>query len=374
MLETNKKQNFYLAIIASGIVIGFLYYAQSILIPLVIAIFVAYLLYPLAEFLDRLKIPTWLNIIIIVLLTVLIILTFGYILYKQSELFVRDWPMYRERLTELIETGWYRLQTVFQSSQTTGTEYKPMPQPKLPKFISEEELVKLLSKVVLPLSSLVSTLILILIIAYFIVYTRHSLHSKLEMLLGKEKSDRAIQMAKDVSIAVQNYILGRAIIMVILILLTTVGLWLIGVKYAFLWGIVVAVLNWIPLVGVIIATLMPTLVALVQFPTILPAIWVVILYTVIQLFENMILSPILLGEKVNLSPLVVLIAFMFWSWLWGVMGAILAIPITATMKVICDRIDSLKPLGIILGSGIPPKSNSKAIADDYSQKLEKSER
>jgi predicted PurR-regulated permease PerM len=356
MTEIDKKQNFYLAIIASGIIIGFLYYAQSIIIPLVVAVFVAYLLYPLAEFLDRLKIPTWLNIIIIVLLTVLIILTFGYILYKQIELFARDWPIYQERLTALSETSWQRLHNLFQSQQSSGiTSYEPIAKPALPKFISEEEIVKLLPRVVLPLSSLLSTIILILIIAYFLVFTRQTIHTKLDMLLGEEKSTRAIQMAKGVSIAVQNYILGRAIIMVILATLTTIGLWIIGVNYAFLWGIVIALLNWIPLVGVIIATLMPTLIALVQFPTIWPAVWVVILYMVIQLFENMWLSPILLGEKVNLSPVIVLIAFMFWSWLWGIMGAILAVPITATIKVICDRIDSLKPIGIFLSSGTLPK-------------------
>jgi predicted PurR-regulated permease PerM len=89
--------------------------------------------------------------------------------------------------------------------------------------------------------------------------------------------------------------------------------------------------------------------ALIQSDSLWLPIGVAIFFTVVQIIESNIVTPKVLGDKVNLSPLAVLIASMYWGWLWGGIGVILAVPITAALKVVCDHIDSLKPIGILLG-------------------------
>jgi AI-2 transport protein TqsA len=366
MPSLTKRESISLTILATGAIIVFCYYAQSILIPVIAAIYIAYLFYPLAEFFDKLRFPKWINIILVVLLTFFIIFSFGYLFFKQVQLFLKDWTVYQERLSTLFNTWWFHLHSVLQSidktaplttapSLSTSTAVTPEHPVSLARFFTDDQIFTYLPKVFIPISTLISTIVIVLVIAFFIIYTRVSLKQKLADLLGERNSVRTLDILREISSAVQNYILGRAIIMVFIASTTTIGLSIIGVKYAFLWGIVIALLNWIPFFGVLIATIMPVLVALVQFPTIWPAIWVVIIYTVIQLVDNLLLSPILLGDRVNLNPIIVLISFMFWTWLWGVMGAILAVPITATIKVICDQIESLKPVSIILSGGITQK-------------------
>jgi predicted PurR-regulated permease PerM len=93
----------------------------------------------------------------------------------------------------------------------------------------------------------------------------------------------------------------------------------------------------------------PSIVAAIQFKALMPVLWVVIAYAATQSIEGNYVTPKLIGEKVNLSPLAVLAGVMYWIWLWGVVGIIVAIPITAAIKIICDHIDSLRPIGVILG-------------------------
>jgi AI-2 transport protein TqsA len=366
MPSLTKRESISLTILAIGAIIVFCYYAQSILIPIIAAIYIAYLIYPLAEFFDKLRFPKWINIIIVVLLTFFLIFSISYLFFKQIQLFLKSWTVYQERLSTLFNSWWLQLHTLLQTIEKTpvpntaqslsATAAPPYEHPTLiARFFTDDQIFTYLPKVFIPISTLITTIVIVLVIAFFLIYTQVSLKQKLADLLGEHNASKTMNIIREVSFAVQNYILGRAIIMAFIAITTTIGLSIIGVKYAFLWGIVIALLNWIPFFGVLIATIMPVLVALVQFPTIWPAIWVVILYTVVQLIDNLLLSPILLGEKVNLNPIIVLISFMFWTWLWGIMGAILAVPITATIKVICDQIDSLKPISIILSGGITRK-------------------
>ena len=131
-----------------------------------------------------------------------------------------------------------------------------------------------------------------------------------------------------------------------------IGLTIIGVKYAFIWGLLAGVMNLIPYVGPLIALIPPLVVAGVQFNAILPMVWVLILYEVLQILEGNLITPRVMGHSLNLSPFALLAATMYWAWLWGAIGVILAIPITAAIKVICDHIEPLEPIGILLGGKV----------------------
>ena len=135
----------------------------------------------------------------------------------------------------------------------------------------------------------------------------------------------------------------------VLSLVFTLGLLLLGVNYPYIWGPLAGIANLIPFLGSVLGAVPPVIMALIQSDGLLKPILVIIFFTIVQLIESNLVSPKIMGDKVNLSPLAVLIASLYWGWLWGGIGIVLAVPITAALKVVCDHVETLKPIGILLG-------------------------
>jgi predicted PurR-regulated permease PerM len=124
------------------------------------------------------------------------------------------------------------------------------------------------------------------------------------------------------------------------------------VDFAVTWGALAFFLNFIPTVGSIAASLPPILLALVQFyPSIWPGVFTLLSILTIQLGMGNGIAPKVLGDQLNLSPVVILLSLLFWGWLWGVVGALLSVPITAALKIVCENIESLQPISVMMGSG-----------------------
>jgi predicted PurR-regulated permease PerM len=126
----------------------------------------------------------------------------------------------------------------------------------------------------------------------------------------------------------------------------------IGVDFAVTWGALAFFLNFIPTVGSILASIPPVLLALVQFyPSLWPAVITLLAVTTIQMGMGNALAPKVMGDQLNLSPVVVLLSLLFWGWLWGIVGALISIPIAAAIKIVCENIKTLHPISVMMGSG-----------------------
>lgn len=139
----------------------------------------------------------------------------------------------------------------------------------------------------------------------------------------------------------------------IIAILNSVGLLIIGLKYAIILGVIGALLNVIPYVGALLAIMIYILIALVTKNSISYVFYVVILYTIVQLIDNNWIVPKLIGSKVKINALVTIIAVIVGGALWGISGMFLSIPIIAILKIIFDHIDTLKPWGFLLGDTMP---------------------
>jgi predicted PurR-regulated permease PerM len=118
------------------------------------------------------------------------------------------------------------------------------------------------------------------------------------------------------------------------------------------WGALAFFLNFIPTVGSIVASIPPILLALVQFyPSLWPGVVTLLSMMTIQLGMGNALAPKVMGDQLNLSPVVVLLSLLFWGWLWGIVGALLSIPIAAAIKIVCENIETLHPISVMMGSG-----------------------
>ncbi len=184
---------------------------------------------------------------------------------------------------------------------------------------------------------------------FFILNDQHMLKNKLIRAFSKSKERTGVEIMEKVNKQIQGFLLVKFGTSFVLAIFLTLGLLIIGVNYAYVWGPLAGVLNLIPYVGPIIGAIPPLIVAAIQFKAWMPVIWVLILFLVFQNLEGNLVTPKLMGDKLNLSPLAILVSVMFWTWLWGAIGILLAIPITASAKVICDHVEALQPIGILLG-------------------------
>ena len=151
---------------------------------------------------------------------------------------------------------------------------------------------------------------------------------------------RAVEISHGIQQNISNYLFSVSLINIGLGIVVSGGLCFIGVPNATMWGMLAAVLNFVPYFGPVVGVLLLATVGLLTFDTLwqglLPAAW----YLLLHLLEANLLTPVLLGRRFTLNPVVVFVSLMFWTWLWGVPGALLSVPILVSIKVICDRIPS----------------------------------
>ncbi|MGB2696960.1 MAG: AI-2E family transporter [Candidatus Zixiibacteriota bacterium] len=322
---------------------AFFYFASPIVIPILIAISLAYVLSPAVWFFEKLKFPRVLSVIVVLLITLIVVGWVGYFLSAQvSDLFI-ELPQYWEGFlyllselkTDLIErgiiadTGELDLQE-FQLKDFSGvTGY----------------MVKGLTSVV----TFVFGTVLIVFLTFFMLSDQRIIKRKLVTAFGKSEMGVAENIISKINEQIRNYLLTKFLVSAALGVVLTIWFLIIGVNYAYIWGPLAGMLNLVPYIGPFIGLFPPLIVSAIQFKAIMPVVWVLIAYVGTQSIEGNYITPRLIGERVNLSPLAVLAAVMYWTWLWGAIGIILAIPITAAIKIICDHIDSLRPIGVILG-------------------------
>lgn len=323
---------------------AFFYFASPIVIPLVIAVSLAYVLAPFVSLLRRLKIPHILSVLLVILISLVIVFWVGYFLLAQANSLFKDLPKYYNGLLILLsDLKQDLISRGIISSGEGGIDFEVL---KLKDFSG---VTKYLVKGIGSILTFVFGSVLVAFLTFFILADQKVIKQKLVKAFGGSKRDVAESILIEISQQLKGFILIKFLVTIGLSIIFTIGFLLIGVNYAYIWGPLAGILNLVPYIGPAIGLFPPLIVAAIQFKSLMPVLWVLIFYEVVQIIEGNLITPRLIGERVNLNPLAVLVAAMYWIWLWGAIGIILAIPITASIKVICDHIDSLKPIGIILG-------------------------
>lgn len=176
------------------------------------------------------------------------------------------------------------------------------------------------------------------------------LHKLLHVMPTWREKKRAVEISHEIQQNISNYLFSVSLINIGLGLAVSGGLYFMGVPNAAMWGMLVAILNFVPYFGPVVGVLLLAAVGLLTFDTLwqglLPSIW----YLVLHLMEANFITPILLGRRLTLNPVVVFVSLMFWTWLWGVPGALLSVPILVSAKVVCDRFPTLSAASELLTS------------------------
>lgn len=333
-------------IIATGIVIGFCYWAASVVMTLLVSILIAYMLDPAVEWLERFRIPRGVGALIAVLVAIGLLLLLGSVVYARAADFAQNWPAYSAILKGAASDIQKRLERIERAVSITPAEPAGRPSIRL----AEEGPWQMLLR---GLGSLYSVLLFVSFVPFLVFFMlaakRDVWHGTLQLFPSTQRT-RVKQALDAVSAMLRSYVTGNMIVAGILALASWIFFWAIGLDYPFLAGMVSGTVNLVPYLGVVLAWVPPLVVGLTKFQSIGPFIGIAAVLAFFHLIAVNVLMPALVGKKVHLNALAVTVSLLFWGWLWGGIGLILAIPITATMKVICDHVDGWEPVGRWMGT------------------------
>jgi AI-2 transport protein TqsA len=314
-------------------------------IPLFFAILACYAMGIPLDYLKRLRVPSSLRIFLTIALVMVVIFMLGKLVTVNIKAFQNQLPGYETKFWEY--TG--QVLAYFDISQEQGKEM-------FDSFFSNFKQKRLasLGGLVQTLSgsffSFLGNLMWVLLFMVFILAEREAFNRRLVRILGAERAAPVLETMASVNQSVQQYLGLKTIISLLTGVLVAVVLWLFGVDFALLWGTLVFIMNFIPTIGSIVATIPPIAITLFQTGSISKTILVAVLLILIQIIVGNIIEPKVMGRGLNLSPLVVLLSLIFWGWIWGIPGMLLSVPLTAAIRIALEQIDSTRTVAALISS------------------------
>jgi predicted PurR-regulated permease PerM len=345
---TVKQYPFYIK--ATVVLIG-LYYLVSILsalngilIPLAFAVLFAILLNPIYSRLLRFKVPRALAVTLTVFFGIGCTALIGYLLSTQVAQFGQSFPILKVRFGQMTDSleHWIRLQFGV-SIQKQVLFFKNA------LDSSQAAIGSILGTVF----GTISLLLIIPIYVFMLLLYKNLILNFLYEVFLEEHSKRVGEVLAQTKSAIQSYIVGLLVEMVIVSSLNSLALFIIGVKYAILLGVIGGIINILPYIGGFVAILLPVLIATVTKEGYSAQLEVIVSYLLIQFVDSNIIFPRFVSVKVQINALVSLLAVFLGSLMWGIAGMFLMLPIVAVLKIIFDRVEDLKPWGKLLGDEVP---------------------
>jgi predicted PurR-regulated permease PerM len=334
-------------IIAAAIVFAFLYFAADVVVTLLLAVLIAYFLDPVVGILERIRIPRALGALFVLLGVTALVSGLGYLVVIRAEQFLADWPRYSGALRH-VTTAFDRELTILEK----GVEaISPAPEKgrTSPRTVEPPPVREWLLRGAGSLYSVLVVATFVPFLVFFMLATKRRIWKATIDLFPDEHRGRVRGALDQVSLMLRSFVAGNALVAIILMLLSWGFFLLIHLDYPFLLGSVSGLLNLVPYIGAVLAWIPPFLIGLSEWNTVGPYFGVAAALTFLHIIGLNILMPAIVGRRVHLNALAVTAALLFWGWLWGAIGLILAIPITATMKVICDHSEGWEPVGRWLG-------------------------
>jgi predicted PurR-regulated permease PerM len=332
---------------------AFLYYARPVLLPVFLAIFASMVLKPIMRGLSLLRIPTVPSAAIVLALLVTTVGVGFFQLGRPAVTWIDDAPQHMAELRARIQKLYPNALRMSHAVAAVGDlsavpEEKNDSQRKGPTVEIEDKrgTTSILNWTGTFLAGLGEVLVLIYLLLASGDLFMHKLVRVMPTLRDKM---RAVEISHEVQSNLSKYLFAVTIINFCLGTVVAVGLAIMGVPKAAMWGMLIAFLNFVPYFGPVAGVALLAVVGLLTFDTLgqglLPAAW----YLALHLLESNLVTPLLLGRRFTLNPVAIFISLMFWLWIWGIPGALLAMPILVTIKAVCDGIPSASAISELIG-------------------------
>jgi AI-2 transport protein TqsA len=317
--------------IAAFCVAAALAYTRAVLVPFVLAMLVFYLVAPVADLLEsKVRFPRWLSTLVVMLLVAAGIFLVALLFLTSLRTFAASAGLYKGKLAEVVVLGaaWLQERGLPLSPDEVLASLEIMPMQDMMQGAAVGAL------------TLISNGTLVTIFVIFLLLGRRAVSSKSAVF-------------RQIDHNIRRYLIIKFLVSALTGFLVWVILTAFGLELALVIAITTFVLNFIPSIGSIIATLLPIPIALVQFETLGPVIAIVVLCTTVQMVVGNGLDPMLMGQNLDLSPVTIVAALVFWGLLWGVVGMLLAAPLTAILRIVLGQFETTRPMGEILAGRLP---------------------
>jgi len=341
-----------LLLLELGAAIALLAVGQALFVTVLFALFLSLALRPFVSLLERARVPRVLAIILVLAILVGGVALLVVNISAQLQQLYLDLPLYQGKIRDLTTRAADFIRGI---QERTGSILPEEARGVREVKITESSLTTTRA-VLTKLGSTLSTLLYagaIPFLAFFMLKDREKFGRALSGILRRDRRFSKFDVVGAVSRSLTSYALGESFVVLIMAAMTTIGLMLMGVNYFYILGPLAGICVLVPYVGVIFSTGPALVVTFLQSGS-QEAIMVLVFYSILQFLEGNVLTPFIVGGKVRLFPLTVLVAFLFWGLLWGVAGAILAVPLTSAIKVVCEQVDGWQPVARLLGEPDAP--------------------
>ena len=351
-----------------GLIIAVLYFGGELFVPLAVAVLLSFVLTPLVAFLRKLRVPRVPAVILVVAIAFSIIFSIGAIMGAQLADLAGQLPKYESTLRQKIRdlrpqpgapAGVFERAT--DALEKLGEELDREPQRKTPPGSSTSEPIPVeihhpppraleyYQKVVTPLLGPTAQTGLILILVIFILLQREDLRDRLIRVFGGEDFERTTAAISDAAGRLSRFFLTLTGMNIVYGAIIAAVLWLLGIPGPILWGILAGLMRFVPYIGSIIAAVFPVLLAAAVDPGWSLVLVTLLVYVIGEFTMGQVMEPWLLGSSTGLTPVAVVAAASFWTWLWGPVGLLLAIPLTVCLIVLGRHVPQLNFIYVLLG-------------------------
>jgi predicted PurR-regulated permease PerM len=357
-VQVSPTLRVFLAII---VIVAVLRYAQDVFVPIALAVLLTFLLAPIVERLQKWHVNRSVAVILSVAVAVLIAGSVLYVVFDQFTDLVRDLPRYRRQLranlSEIIGLFKGGVSGTTEAVEQISRELRRVAPASTPGDVAQVQVVEpppsnaiaAVADFISPLIKPVATMAVVIVFVIFMLLRLPDLRDRVIMLLGARNLRVTTEALDDAAKRVSRYLLMQTAINAWQGFWVTVGLMMIGVPNAMLWGALTMALRFIPYIGPWVAAAAPVALSIAVFDNWQQPVLVAGLFVFLELISNMVLEPWLYGSRTGVSPVALLVAATFWTWLWGTVGLFLAIPLTVCLVVMGKYIPQLSFLQVLLG-------------------------
>lgn len=339
---------FVIALVAAGSVLRL---TGSIFIPFAIAVLLSFVFSPIVSFLVKRHVPRFLAITSVLLIFVAFGFLIALVIYSSFQSLLREFPTYQARFSTLLQELIERFD--------------------LPADIASQlEITRTIGSTLLSFSgnfmSFVSGFVVVMVFLLFLLLEKPYTRRKMTMAVRDETTRRLSRVLIHITSQIGRYVAVKLFVSSLTAVVVYIAFSIIGVDFPFVWSVLTFLFNFIPSIGSLAITFVSGVFALIQFlPDWNPIIAAFLSMSTAQFLIGNVIDPKMLGDRLNLSPVIILLSLLLWGWLWGTAGLFLAVPLTVAVKIVFENIPGLEAFGILMGTGnFKPRRNTATAGTD----------
>jgi predicted PurR-regulated permease PerM len=319
------------------------------LLPLILALLLAAILKPIVFFLRKRHWPFSLCVVVVLLLAAGLLWVLSLVIFSGVDAVVRGAPAYQDRMNRLLAAGLEAGDAVLRRFGSNVQDFTRR------NSFSLSAVTGFLASGIGTFVDFIGKMVMTILFLVFLLAGSEGFPEKLQRAVSGQRLQQVTQVIAQTNRQVRRYLVTKTLVSIATGGVMTLIMVLFGVDFAVFLGVLAFFLNFIPNVGSFIATVLPAVVSLLQFESVGLSALIAVLMIISQNIIGNFIEPRLMGRTLDLSPLLVLLSLVFWGWLWGLWGMVLAVPITSIIKIVCENVEALQPVAVLMSAGAARK-------------------